>query len=67
MIPVPPRYRTWQGRRVKVVLLSQDDPEPPTATRSALDILAQTPKQRLFHTADKVDQHIRSERDQWDR
>jgi hypothetical protein len=66
VIPVPPQYRTWQGRHVKVILLSEEAPEPPKTTRSALDILAQAPKQRLFQTADEVDQYIRAERDQWD-
>ncbi len=66
VILVPARYRNWQGRRVKVILVSEEAPAASTASRSALDILAQTPKHRLFKTADDVDQHIRSERDQWD-
>jgi hypothetical protein len=66
VILLPPRYRNWQGRRVKVTLVSEEAPESSTASRSALDILAQTPKHRLFKSADEVDQYIRSERDQWD-
>ncbi len=65
-IQVPLRYRAWQGRRVKVILLSEETPESSTSHRSALEILAQTPKHRLFESADEVDQYIRSERDQWD-
>jgi hypothetical protein len=66
VILLPLRYRTWQGRRVKVILVSEEPPESSTASRSALDILAQTPKHRLFKNADEVDQYVRSERDQWD-
>ncbi|NEX18498.1 MAG: hypothetical protein C1943_18340 [Halochromatium sp.] len=66
LIPVPSRYRAWHGRRVKVILLSEEAPESTTVPRSAIEILAQTPKHRLFKSADDVDHYIRSERDQWD-
>ena len=35
--------------------------------RSVLDILNDGPSERLFKTADEVDQYIREERDSWDR
>ena len=65
-IQVPSRYRDWTGRNVKVILLSDDDTEQRPSSSSALDIIAQTPGHRLFQTADDVDRHLRSERDQWD-
>ena len=39
----------------------------PSARRSALDILAEAPGQRLFKTAKEVDDYIREERAAWDR
>ncbi len=66
VIQVPARHRAWRGRNVKVILLVEDDAERPVTPRSALDILAQTSGQRLFQTAEEVDQHLRTERDQWD-
>lgn len=65
-IHVPACYQDWQGRKVKVILLSEEGSERSVAPRSALEILAQKPQQKLFQTADEVDQHIRSEREQWD-
>jgi hypothetical protein len=35
--------------------------------RSAVDILAEAPGQRLFKTAAEVDDYLRKERDSWDR
>ncbi|MBK5941940.1 hypothetical protein [Halochromatium roseum] len=61
LIPVPARYRAWQGRRVKVILLSKEAPESTTAPRSAIEMLAQTPKHRLFNSADDIDQYIRKD------
>lgn len=66
VIPVPSRYRNWKGRNVRVILLSDDDSVRQPSHRSALDILAETQGHRVFHTADEVDSHLRSERDQWD-
>ena len=40
---------------------------PPAAGRSAVDILAEAPGQRLFRTAKEVDDYIREERAAWDR
>lgn len=65
MIEVPARHRSWQGRHVKVILLTEDDVQPSTLRLSALDILARTAGHRLFQTADEVDAHLRAERDQW--
>lgn len=67
VIQVPARHRAWRGRNVKVILLTEDDAELAAPSRSALDSLAQTSGQRLFQTAEDVDQHLRTERDQWDR
>jgi hypothetical protein len=40
---------------------------PTTKRRSALDILAESPGQRLFKTAEEVDTHIKEERNSWER
>jgi hypothetical protein len=40
---------------------------PTTQRRSALDILAEAPGQRLFKTAEEVDAHIKEERNSWER
>jgi hypothetical protein len=63
VIKIPENYRQWREKPVKVVLLAAD--EVPSPRRSALDILAQAPGHRLFHTAAEVDAHLRAERDAW--
>lgn len=66
VIPLPEQHRSWRGRVVKVILLTEDAAEHPPTPRSALDILAQPSGTRLFRTAEDVDRHLRTERDQWD-
>ncbi len=52
------------GEAVEVIVLI---PEALTSSaRSALDILAETPGQRLFKTAEEVDAYLRDERASWD-
>jgi len=52
------------GGEVEVTL----EPAPAkTGQRSALEIMAEAPGQRLFKTAEDVDAYIRDERDSWDR
>ena len=51
------------GQTVEVVVT----PTPTTPRRSAVDILADAPGQRLFKTAKEVDDYIREERESWDR
>ncbi len=51
------------GQTVDVVVT----PSAPTPKRSALDILAEAPGQRLFKTAKEVDDYIKEERASWDR
>ena len=51
------------GQAVEVVVT----PTPTTPRRSAVDILADAPGQRLFKTAKEVDDYIREERESWDR
>lgn len=53
------------GEEVDVIILL-----PPTSAgvrRSALDILAEAPGQRLFKAADEVDDYLKKEREAWDR
>jgi hypothetical protein len=40
--------------------------EAPTEKRHVLDILAEMPGRRQFHTAEEVDAYIREERDAWE-
>ncbi len=52
------------GANVDVIVLLP--PAPSQARRSAVDILAEAPGQRIFKTAAEVDA-IQEERDSWDR
>ena len=52
-----------EGETVDVVVT----PSAPTPHRSAVDILAEAPGQRLFKTAAEVDSHIEAERESWER
>lgn len=53
------------GELVDVIILL---PAPSaTPRRSAIDILAEAPGQRLFKTAADVDDYLQKERDAWDR
>ncbi len=54
------------GEPVEVIVLLPP-PTTETAGRSALDILAEAPGQRLFKTVADVDAHLRLERDAWGR
>lgn len=40
---------------------------PKSPLRSAIDILAEAPGQRVFKTADEVESYLKAERDSWDR
>ena len=51
------------GQRVNVIVA----PYAPVHRRSAVDILAECPGQRLFKTAEEVDYYIKGERASWDR
>ena len=53
------------GELVEVIILLPSPVE--TSPRSALDILAEAPGQRLFKTAADVDNYLRQEREAWDR
>ena len=53
------------GEAVDVFVLLPDNSSG--SRPSAVDILAQSPGQRLFKTAEEVDSHLRDERDSWDR
>ena len=52
-----------EGETVDVVVT----PSAPTSRRSAVDILADAPGQRLFKTAAEVDSYIQAERESWER
>ena len=51
------------GESVDVVV--RHAPESPR--RSAVDILAEAPGQRVFKTADEVESYLKAERESWDR
>ena len=51
------------GESVDVVV--RHAPELPC--RSAVDILAETPGQRVFKAADEVESYLKAERESWDR
>ena len=52
-----------EGETVDVMVT----PSAPTPHRSAVDILAEAPGQRLFKTAAEVDEYIQAERESWER
>ena len=52
-----------EGETVDVVVT----PSTETPRRSAVDILAEGPGQRLFKTAADVDSYIQAERESWER
>ena len=51
------------GESVDVVV--RHSPESPP--RSAVDILAEAPGQRVFKTAEEVESYLKEERESWDR
>ena len=53
------------GELVDVIILLPESSVTPR--RSALDILAEAPGQRLFKTAEEVDDYLQKEREAWDR
>lgn len=40
---------------------------PPSTPRSAVEILAEAPGQRLFKNADEVESYLKDERESWNR
>ena len=52
-----------EGETVDVVVTPSASPP----RRSAVDILAEGPGQRLFKTAEDVDSYIQAERESWER
>ena len=52
-----------EGEAVDVVVTPSASPP----RRSAVDILAEGPGQRLFKTAEDVDSYIQAERESWER
>jgi hypothetical protein len=53
------------GEPVDVIVLLSDSPA--SVRRSAIDILAEAPGQRLFQTAADVDAYLQREREAWER
>jgi hypothetical protein len=53
------------GESVDVIVLLSASPV--SVRRSAIDILAEAPGQRLFKTAADVDAYLQHEREAWDR
>nr|VFJ65709.1 MAG: hypothetical protein BECKFW1821C_GA0114237_100830 [Candidatus Kentron sp. FW] len=65
VIDIPSHHRNLSKEKVKVILLMEDESALPTASSSALDVLARAPGKRLFQNAEAVDDHLRAERDAW--
>jgi hypothetical protein len=58
------------GQRVNITIEPETGspaPQPPTGSQHMIDIIEASPGQRLFKTAEEVDEYIRQERDSWDR
>jgi hypothetical protein len=58
------------GQRVSVTIEPEPDslaPQPRDDSLHMIDIIEASSGQRLFKTADEVDEYIRQERDSWDR
>ncbi|HEY7984502.1 MAG TPA: hypothetical protein VID73_10050 [Ktedonobacterales bacterium] len=52
------------GQRVTVTIQPE---ELPVRNLHMIDLIEQSPGQRLFRTAEEVDEYIRQERDSWER
>ncbi|HEX6386634.1 MAG TPA: hypothetical protein VF177_18345 [Anaerolineae bacterium] len=63
-IEIPEEYRHRLREQVRVIVLSEEET---TENRSVLDILAETPGQRVFKIANDVDRYLQEERAAWDR
>ena len=66
-IEIPEEYRTRLQKQVRVILLSDEPVQVNADKTSILDVLANSPGQRVFKTAADVDLYLNEERASWDR
>lgn len=66
MIEIPEVYRGRLHRHVRVILLDEELP-PYEEKRSIVQVLAEASGQRIFKTAESVDNYLQEERASWDR
>jgi len=66
-IEIPKAYQGQLSQHVRVILLGEEAPDDAMDARSIVDVLAASPGQRVFKTAESVNQYLREERDSWDR
>ncbi len=66
-IEIPEAYQGRLSRHVRVILLGEEAPDNTVEARSIVDILAALPGQRVFKTAESVNQYLHEERDSWER
>lgn len=59
------------GQRVSITIEPEPEADvttyPPEDKLPMIDLMDEAPGQRLFKTADEVDEYLRQERDSWDR
>jgi hypothetical protein len=67
IIEIPEPYRGRLQQRVRVILLGEELDVALAERRSIADVLAAAPGQRVFQTAEAVDDYLREERDSWER
>jgi hypothetical protein len=67
IIEIPEAYRGKLPQQVRVILLGEEAPAAGVEQRSIMDILAELPGQRVFKTAEAVEQYLHEERASWDR
>lgn len=66
-IEIPKAYQGRLSRHVRVILLNEETPDDAMEARSIVDVLADSPGQRVFKTAESVNQYLREVRASWER
>ncbi|MCL4872320.1 MAG: hypothetical protein KJ063_25445 [Anaerolineae bacterium] len=67
IIEIPEVYRGRLQQRVRVILLGEEMMTSAMEKRSIADVLAAAPGQRVFKTAESVNQYLHEERESWER
>lgn len=66
IIEIPTAYRGRLPQQVRVIVLGEEAPTSEDEGRSIMDVLAESPGQRVFKTAAAVEQYLQEERSTWD-
>lgn len=67
VIEIPKQYQGRLQHRVRVILLGDEVIEAELERRAIIDVLAESPGQQVFQTAESVEQYLQEERASWER